>query len=85
MLSGGSTYPTTSPKLQALLEACDPVLKDDDAHPTAWKLESPNFSTRFDVLDAGIVKHVRSKLAKGGFVPLERVRAELRELDVHGV
>jgi hypothetical protein len=36
------------------------------------------------VLDAGIVEHVRSKLAKGGFVPLERVRAELRELNVHG-
>ena len=64
----------TSPKLQALLEACDPVLKDDDAHPKAWKLENPNFSTRFDVLDAGIVEHVR-RLAHGGFVPLERVRA----------
>ena len=74
----------TSPKLQALLEACDPVLKDDDTHPKAWKLENPNFSTRFDVLDAGIVEHVRSKLAKGGSVPLERVRAELRELNVHG-
>ncbi|KIK04087.1 hypothetical protein K443DRAFT_121150 [Laccaria amethystina LaAM-08-1] len=68
----------TTPKLQALLEACDPVLKDNDAHPKAWKLDNPNFSTRFDVLDAGIVEHVRSKLAKGGFVPLERVRAELR-------
>ena len=74
----------TSPKLQALLEACDPVLKDDATHPKAWKLENPNFSTRFDVLDAGIVEHVRSKLAKGGFVPLERVRAELRQLNVHG-
>lgn len=74
----------TSPKLQALLEACDPVLKDNDTHPKAWKLDNPNFSTRFDVLDAGIVEHVRSKLAKGGFVPLERVRAELRELNVHG-
>ena len=74
----------TSPNLQALLEACDPVLKDSDTHPKAWKLESPNFSTRFDVLDAGIVEHVRSKLAKGAFVPLESVRAELRELDVHG-
>jgi hypothetical protein len=74
----------TTPKLQALLEACDPVLKDNDAHPKAWKLDNPNFSTRFDMLDAGIVDHVRSKLAKGGFVPLERVRAELRELNVHG-
>ena len=74
----------TSPKLQALLEACDAVLKDDDTHPVPWKLENPNLSTRFDVLDAGIVEHVRSKLANGGFVPLERVRAELRELDVHG-
>ena len=74
----------TSPKLQALLEACDPVLKDSDTHPKAWKLENPNFSTRFDVLDTGIVEHVRSRLAKGGFAPLERVRAELRELNVHG-
>jgi hypothetical protein len=74
----------TTPKLQALLEACDPVLKADDTHPKAWKLDNPNFSTRFDVLDAGIVEHVRSKLAKGGFVPLERVRAELRELNIHG-
>lgn len=50
----------------------------------AWKLDNANFLTCFDVLDAGIVEHVRSKLAKGGFVPLERVRSELRELDVHG-
>jgi hypothetical protein len=61
-----------------------PSLKDNDTHPKAWKLDNPNFSTRFDMLDAGIVEHVRSKLAKGGFVPLERVRAELRELNVHG-
>ena len=76
----------TSPKLQALLEACDPVLgvKDDDTQPKAWKLDNTNFSTRFDVLDAGTVEHVRSKLGKGGFVPLERVRTELRELNVHG-
>jgi len=74
----------TSPKLQALLEACDPVLKDNDTHPKTWKLDNENFSTHFDVLDAGIVEHVRSKLAKGGPVPLKRVRAELRELDVHG-
>ena len=74
----------TSPKLQALTEACDPVLKDNDTYPKAWKLDNPNFSTRFDVLNAGIVEHVCSKLAKGGFVPLKRVRAELRELDVHG-
>ena len=74
----------TSPNLQALLEACDPVPKDSDTHPKAWKLDNTNFSIRFDVLDAGIVEHVRSKLAKGGFVPLERVRAELRELNVHG-
>ena len=74
----------TSPNLQALLEACDPVVKDSDTHPKAWKLENPNFSTRFDVLDTGIVEHVRSRLAKGGFVPLESVRVELRELNVHG-
>ncbi|KIK04092.1 hypothetical protein K443DRAFT_4904 [Laccaria amethystina LaAM-08-1] len=77
MLSDGSTYPS-------LLEACDAVLKDNDTDPKAWKLDNPNFSTPFDMLDAGIVEHVRSKLAKGGFVPLERVRAELRELNVHG-
>jgi len=63
----------TSPKLQALLEAFDPVLKDNDTHPKAWKLDNPNFSTRLDVLHARIVEHVRSKLAKGGFVPLERM------------
>ena len=64
----------TSPKLQALLEACDPVLKDDDTHPKAWKLENPNVSIRFDVLEARIVEHVRPKLAKGDFVPLQSVR-----------
>jgi len=63
----------TSPKLPALLEACNTVLKDNDTHPKACKLDNPNFSTHLDMLDAGIVEHVCSKLAKGGFVPLERM------------
>lgn len=78
-------------KLQALLEACEPAPfgvnnKDvlDDTYRKAWKMDNSNFSTRLDVVDTGIVEHVRSKLVDVGHGGQKKIRPELYKLNIYG-
>ena len=76
------------PQLHTLVGACERASfgldnKDvlDETYRKAWKMDSSRFSTRFDIVNTGILDHVYAKLAPG--CP-DKIRPELYKLNVYG-
>lgn len=75
-------------KLQTLVGACERAAfgldnKDvlDETYRKAWKMDSSNFLTRLDVVNAGIMDHVCAKLVQN---TERKVRSEIYKLNVYG-
>ena len=82
----------TAEQLQQLTETCAPATfgvnqKDvlDETYRKAGKLDASDFSIRFDPLQAGLIKAVRTELVEEGrSSSANDVRAELYKLNVYG-
>ncbi|KZP19358.1 hypothetical protein FIBSPDRAFT_862776 [Athelia psychrophila] len=77
----------TSAQLQDLADACQPATfglnkQDvlDESYRKAGKMDTSNFSSKFDIEGSGIMDHVRDGLVPGQ----GDVRAELYKLNVYG-
>ncbi|EDQ99408.1 uncharacterized protein LACBIDRAFT_295984 [Laccaria bicolor S238N-H82] len=76
------------PKIHTLIAACERASfgldnKDvsDETYRKAWEVDSSRISTRFDIVNTGILDHVYAKLLPG--CP-DKIRPELEKVNVYG-